>query len=658
MVAVIAAEQNVSIEAPIVVVGAGPVGMRFVQEFHRRAPDAGIVLYGAEAWQPYNRVRLSAALAGELDWSALVSDMTLPSSTRISARLNCAVRAIDRRAKTVIDVTGRRQPYSSLVLATGSTPHVPDVPGMNLAGVFTFRDMNDAQRLLARRVRSRTTVVVGGGLLGLEAARAMRRFHTKVIVIEHLDRLMSRQLDRAAGRLLMRHVVTDGIEVGLGDGIVEVLGPGRVTGVRLRSGTTLVCDTLIVATGIRPNVDLAVEAGLSIGRGIRVNDELRTSSPDIFAVGECAEYRDQLHGLVAPGFEQAAIAAHVIAGGKARYTGTVAATRLKVLRCAVFSAGETGNAGLSNLDREIVHQDADGYRKLILRRGRLVGAMAVGEWDELSRVQEAVTNRRHIFPWQVARFRTTGRLWREGEAVDVLTWPAAATVCNCTGVTCGTLRGAIAEGCSNVTDLAARTGASTVCGSCRPLLQQLVGGAGTREPVRAARALAISAVIAAAVGLVIFIAPAIPYAQRADVRWHWDQWWRQGLYKQASGFTLIGLMLALGVISVRKRWPSLRRFGDYGIWRFAHVVLGIVVLAALMVHSGGRLGSGVNAALSFSALGAAVIGGLAAFVIAREHALRGLLARRLREVAWWSHVFLLWPLPVLLLFHVLKTYYF
>ncbi len=191
---------------------------------------------------------------------------------------------------------------------------MPPVPGVDLAGVYTFRNLDDALRLQARTVRTRVGVVIGGGLLGLEAARAMRRFHTEVWVVEHADRLMPRQLDEDASRALLPQIEAMGIRVRLGEGVRAILGEGAVRGVQLRHGQVIACDTVVISTGIAPNIELALSCGLPVGRGIKVDDRMRTADPDIFAVGECAEHRGTVWGLVAPGLEQAAVAARVACG--------------------------------------------------------------------------------------------------------------------------------------------------------------------------------------------------------------------------------------------------------------------------------------------------------------------------------------------------------
>ena len=643
-------------QRPVVVVGTGPVGVRVAQELRRRLPGSPLVVFGAEPWQPYNRVRLSSFIAGELNWNGVSDGIRLPDDALSRAELGYRIVSIDRDAGLVTDATGRVQAYSSLVIATGSRPHIPDIPGITLPGVYTFRNMNDAHRLMARSARSRRTVVLGGGLLGLESAWAMRRFRTEVCVVEHADRLMPRQLDEGAGEVLRAWVEDARVRVLLGTGVREIMGETAVEGVQLGSGEFIACDTVIVATGIRPNVELAFEAGLVVGRGIKVDDTMQTSDPRIYAVGECAEHRGEVYGIVAPGFEQAAVAAHAIAGGSAHYAGSVAATRLKVVGCPVFSMGEIGAMRPVPRGRGFEFRESGGYRKLMLRGGRLQGAVAVGGWSQLSRVQESLQKNRRIWPWEIWRFRRTGLLWPEQTMDSVVQWPASATVCNCVGVTRGVLGSAMAEGCASAAQLAARTGASTVCGSCRPLLQELIGGSESVEPVRWSGPLAISAAMALVLAITLTLT-AIPFPDTSELLWRWDQLWRDSFWKQVSGFTLLGVMAALALVSLRKRLPRLP-LGDFAGWRLAHAFLGVVALLALLVHSGGRMGDGLNLWLAAAVMGLVLAGAVAGGVIAGEHRLSVQNARRLREGMVWVHILLLWPLPILLAFHILKSYWY
>lgn len=398
--------------APIVIVGSGPVGIHFLQALLAHQPDSAIVIYGNEPWLPYNRVQLSSFIAGDIGWSGLVETQALPNASNITTRFNTEIVEIDPVNKLVIDNAGYRQHYSKLILATGSRPHVPGIPGTDLKNVFTFRDLSDAEQLVARRVRARRTVVIGGGLLGLEAAHAMTRYHTEVIVIDHANRLMSQQLDDRASELLREYILSLGIRVHLSSPIKQICGESQVTGVLLRNDKRIACDTVIMATGIRPNMELALAAGMNVGRGIKVNNAMQTSDPDVYAVGECAEHNGQVYGLVTPGYEQAQVAAFNLSGKQSNYTGSIAATELKVVGQSVFSMGELDNESpdynLHSLQYEKTSTQV--YRKLVIQRHRLVGAIAIGEWPALHRIREAITQRCLLWPWEIKRFRKTGEI--------------------------------------------------------------------------------------------------------------------------------------------------------------------------------------------------------------------------------------------------------
>ena len=652
-------EQEQDQPAPIVVVGTGPVGIRVVQALLRRNPATPVIIYGDEPWEPYNRVQLSSLLSGDITEDDINNQPEFPATARVVQHQNCAVLGIDRIKRRIIDSAGRHQPYSTLILATGSRPHIPNIPGTNLAGVFTFRSMNDAQLLQARRVRSRRIVVIGGGLLGLEAARAMQRQHTEVIVIEHASRLMNRQLDAQSSELLREHLMALGIRILLQESIKQIVGDYQVKAVRLRSGKQVDCDTVIISTGIKPNIELARDARLSVGRGIRVNDQMQTNDAVIYAVGECAEHREHIYGLVAPGLEQAEVAAHTILGGQSRYEGSIAATRLKVVNMPVFSMGVVNEEDSSRELEEVIYENREVgiYRKLVLFRGHLVGAIATGDWNEQGRVQEVISKQRRLWPWQLLRFRRYGFLWPEVEASAVTGWPAGATVCHCTGVTRGQLSQAMNNGCETLSAIKSCTGASTVCGSCEPLLTEMLGNKETRPPVRAGRTLlGLSVGLLLAILVVLVFGP-VPYSHSVEVTIPWDNLWRDNLWKQVSGFTLLGLSLLGLLLSLRKRWKRIS-FGDFAIWRVIHVAIGVAIILSLLAHTGFRTGNHLNLYLMTGFISLLVLGTFAGGVIALEHQLDNALARRLRSSLIWSHILLFWPIPVLLGFHILKSYYF
>lgn len=646
-------------ELPIIVIGAGPVGIRTVQALLRRTVASRIIIYGDEPWAPYNRVQLSSLVAGDVTWSALANGLDLPQDARVIAHHDCAVVSIDRDKQIIVDDADSVVRYARLVIATGSHPHVPGIPGIDKPGVYTFRNMDDAQRLMVRRAVSRRTLVLGGGLLGLEAARAMCGKTTEVVVVEHANRLMGQQLDERGAEQLRAHVQFLGIQVLLGCGVEEVLGDTVVRGVRLRNGQEIECDSVIIATGIRPNIDLALRAGLHIGRGVRVNDRMQTSDPLIYAVGECAEHRDKIYGIVAPGFEQAEVAAHCLLGGDTQYSGSIAATRLKVVGEPVFSIGRIGEEENPAVVRylQFDRPEIGLYRKIAVQRGRLVGAMAVGVWPQTGRVQENVMHQRRLWPWQIKRFVLTGDLWPPTETQSVCQWPALTTVCNCTGVTRGQLTKAVGDGCNTVAALMQRTGASTVCGGCRPLLLELAGSLAPLPAVRGSRALIAAAGGSLLMALLFLFSAPIPYTPSVDDLWQWDVLWRNNFIKQVSGYAVFGFTLLLLTLSLRKRWQRVH-VGEFFQWRVLHVLAGVLALVALIAHTGLRAGHNLNFYLMLVFTGLTFAGAVASGVIALEHRFDPAWARRLRESTLWLHILLFWLFPVLLGFHVLKIYYY
>lgn len=642
----------------VIVIGSGPVGIRAVQELLKRDSYVKIAIFGDEPWKPYNRIKLSSLLTGEVTEDQLYQQHDITQHPSVTTFYNNRIVSIDRHTREVIDLHGRRYGYKKLILATGSKPHLPSIEGIHLKNVFTFRDLSDAQKLMSRTVRTRRTVIIGGGLLGLEAARAMQRFNTKVSVIEHSMWLMFRQLDQRAGAYLKQYVEGLGIEVYVNTRVTGIEGDDAVTSVLLADGKKLECDTLIVAAGIVPNIQLAIDSGIHIGRGIRVNDQMQTNDPDVFAVGECAEHRNRIYGLVAPGYEQASVAAHTIKGNKSHYIGSVSVTNLKVLDYPVFSMG---NTGISSRAREnFIYQDHKNelYRKLVVINGRIVGAVAIGTWPGINRLQEAVAKQRRIWPWEIKRFVKTGQIWQEELSENVIDWPATATVCNCTGVTRGDLESAERAGAKTVAELASATGASTVCGSCKPLISNFIGSHAHPEPVKAYRPLLVASILSVMIVCLMLLLPGLEYMQSVQASINWDALWRNSLLKQISGFSLLAMSLLVSVISLRKRVSHIVNKWDFDWWRLFHVVVAVLTMGILLAHTGFRFGHYLNFYLMSIYSGLLLVGAVAGVAIAMDHVLSRKVARRLRKATVWLHILLLWPLPVLLGFHVVKTYYF
>jgi nitrite reductase (NADH) large subunit len=368
------------VSEPLVIVGNGMAAARLVDELAKGALGRyAIAVIGDEPRLAYNRVLLSSVLAGE----TASHDIELKSASWWRDR---GVTLKYGSTATEIDV-GRRElkiageesiAFSKLVLATGSTPLRLNVPGAELAGAHTFRDSRDVDLLLTLASQKKRVVVVGGGLLGLEAAYGLAKAGAPVTLLHLMDRLMERQLDAPAAELLKSLVERKGIKVLLNANTARLHGESRIEGVELTDGRRIDADAVIFAAGIRPNVALAKDAGISVNRGIVVDDSLQTGAPDIFALGECAEHRGICYGLVEPAYEQARVLARHLAGASVAYGGSVVATNLKVSGVSVFSAGDFIGADGAET---IVLSDARGgtYKKLVVAEGRLAGAVLVGD---------------------------------------------------------------------------------------------------------------------------------------------------------------------------------------------------------------------------------------------------------------------------------------
>jgi nitrite reductase (NADH) large subunit len=300
-------------------------------------------------------------------------------------------------------------------------------------------------------------------------------------------------------------------------------------------------------------------------------------------------------------------------------------------------------------------QDGAAYRRLAVRSWRLVGALGVGDWQDVSLIQQAVRDRTLVLPWHGRRFARTGRLYPQRKPMSVAQWPAAATVCNCTGVTRGQLGSAISNGARDLGALMRETSASSVCGSCRPLLQELIGERAEHRPVFGARAISVSSIVAAIVALIAVFLPAWPYSTSVDASLRLDLLWISGIWKQVTGFTLLGLAAIVAFLSIRKR-IGFAWLGNYNWWRLVHAALGAATLAVLFIHTGFNLGNNLNRWLMVTFLLVAFSGSITGVITAREHKVLASGKPSRRSAMTWIHIAVLWPLPLLLALHVMTVY--
>uniref|UniRef100_UPI001554FB48 NAD(P)/FAD-dependent oxidoreductase n=1 Tax=Mangrovicoccus sp. HB161399 TaxID=2720392 RepID=UPI001554FB48 len=326
----------------LVVIGAGMASGRALEELFKAAPGAyKVTLFNAEPRGNYNRIMLSPVLSGEKTYEEIVThDEDWYAENGVETRFGEPITAIDRARKVVVTAKGET-PYDKLVIATGSNPFIIPMPGHDLPGVIAYRDLDDTNKMIeTANIPGAKAVVIGGGLLGLEAAAGLRLRGMDVSVVHLAGHLMERQLDEAAGYLLRKALTERGIKIHCSASSKEIYGEGKVEGLRLVDGTEIPADLIVMAVGIRPNTGVAKEAGLAVGRGIQIDDQCVTSDPDILSVGECVEHNGAVFGLVAPIFDMAKVLAKTLTGEHDAYAPVEVATKLKVTGCDLFSAGD------------------------------------------------------------------------------------------------------------------------------------------------------------------------------------------------------------------------------------------------------------------------------------------------------------------------------
>ncbi|MBO2454071.1 NAD(P)/FAD-dependent oxidoreductase [Actinomadura barringtoniae] len=482
----------------IVVVGNGMAGSRFVSEVRSRDRDVPVTVFGAEPQQPYNRVLLSNVLAGVSapDQIGLV-DPAWYEANDVDARLGVEVVRIDREARVVYASDGSSVPYETLVIATGSNSLIPPFPGTENglpAGAIAFRTLADCHEILAEADGATTAVVVGGGLLGIEAARGLAGRGIEVTVVHLAGHLMERQLDPGAGKVLARTLRRLGIDAHL-DASVTALRTGddagtvRVSGVDLADGRFLAADLVIMACGVKPEVGLARAAGLAVERGIVVDEELTSvTDPAVRAIGECSQYGDTVYGLVAPAWEQATVLADLLTGADsaARFTGARQITRLKAASVELAAMGETHH-GDDDPGVEVM-QFADAsrgtYKKVVIRDDRIIGAILLGETSTAGTLTQ-LYDRESPLPSDRLSLFFPG-VGGAPEADTPVRIPDAATICQCNNVSKGQIRACWEKGARTADEVARETRASTGCGGCRSALEGIVSWLDEQESVTVA----------------------------------------------------------------------------------------------------------------------------------------------------------------------------
>ncbi|MEM6383231.1 MAG: nitrite reductase large subunit NirB [Pseudomonadota bacterium] len=463
----------------LVVIGNGMAPGRALEHVLEHAADAfDITIFNAEPRVNYDRIMLSPVLSGEKAYEdIIIHGDEWYAEHGVTLHKGQKVTKLDRSTKTVTSNKGVSASYDKLIIATGSNPFIIPVPGHDQPGVITYRDLDDVDAMLAAADKGARAVVIGGGLLGLEAAAGLKMRGIDVSVVHLMPTLMERQLDASAGYLLQSELERRGIAIHCGANTKRILGDGAVEGIELENGTIIPCELVVMAVGIRPNASLAKEAGLETNRGILTDSLMRTSDPDIYSVGECAEVGGMCYGLVAPLYDQARVAGLHIAGQITEpYKHSDTATRLKVTGINLFSAGDFAEGD----DREeIVLRDAQAgiYKRLVIKDNAIIGVVLYGEVADGAWFFQMMKDATDI-----SEMRETlifGQAYQGGEPLDpmaaVAALPDDAEICGCNGVCKGTITGAITDkGLTSLDEVRAHTKASASCGTCTGLVESLM----------------------------------------------------------------------------------------------------------------------------------------------------------------------------------------
>ncbi|WP_438448322.1 nitrite reductase large subunit NirB [Gorillibacterium sp. sgz5001074] len=461
----------------LILIGNGMAGIQTVEHLLKLNPNRyEITVIGSEPHPNYNRILLSYVLEGSKELPDIVlNDWSWYTENKIRLHAGTTVTRIDTEQRMVHTDSGLELAYDELILATGSTPLILPVPGSDKEGIVGFRDIQDCERMMEAARTYRKAAVIGGGLLGLEAARGLQQLGMEVTVVHLMEDLMERQLDPAAAAMLKAELESQGLKFKMPASTAEILGGERVTGLRFADGSTLESDFIVMAAGIKPNTALAAASGIQVNRGIVVDDYMRTSAPGIYAVGECNEHRGICYGLVAPLFEQAAVLAKHLCGAETEpYTGSTVSTKLKISGVDVFSAGEfQDREGLMALKLHDPWKKV--YKKILLEGDIIVGGVLFGDVGDAAPLAKWVKERAVMTAEIHAALMGGGCCGSGGKKSSVEAMSDEDIVCGCNGVTKGTIvEGIRQQGWTTVDQIKACTGATRSCGGCKGLVEQLL----------------------------------------------------------------------------------------------------------------------------------------------------------------------------------------
>lgn len=459
----------------LVMIGNGMAGVRTIEEILKIAPEQfEITIFGKEPHPNYNRIKLSNILQGDTTFEEIIiNTQDWYKENNIQLYTGEEVQQIDPEAKKIITAGGRTADYDELIIATGSESFILPIPGADKQGVTGFRNIEDCEMMIKSSALYKKAVVIGGGLLGLEAARGLLNLGMQVDVVHLMPHLMERQLDPTASAMLKKELEAQGMNFLMEKQTVEILGDDRVTGLRFKDGSEVEADLVVMAIGIKPNTAIAKSSGIYVNRGIVVNDFMQTGTPNIYAVGECAEHREIVYGLVAPLYEQAkTLAAKICVRETAPYEGSTTGTQLKIAGIDLYSAGGIFEDATTQAIK--VHNEFDGvYKKILIRNNQIVGVVLYGDTKDSTKLFRMLSKKEDVSGMTSISILQS----HDGtsDSNDVASMPDDELICGCNGVTKGAIVNAIqTQGLTTLDQVSQCTNAGRSCGRCKPMVSQIL----------------------------------------------------------------------------------------------------------------------------------------------------------------------------------------
>lgn len=580
---------------------------------------------------------------------------------QITLKLNNPVTQIDTKKQLVFPEKGESVKYDFLILATGSVPFVPDLPGIKGSDIYTFRTLADITTIRASAAKLKSAAVIGGGLLGLEAAKSLQDMGLETHVIEISDYLMPQQLDSQAGELLSRQISDLGICVHLKSQTSNIVhSPTGEKIIHFTNGKHITVNMIVVSIGITSPKHLPFnteEIKVNPRGRILINDHLESTAKNVFAIGECAHHRGTTYGLVGPGYHMAEVLISNFLQKPATFSHPDTSTRLKVFGIQVTCLGDS-------LQKGEIHTwtESNAYRKIILDQDKkLIGALSIGNWPDIAGVQQAIAKSWTLDQIQINNFVNGTSIWPPTDNGIFQSLPVDSKVCQCMGISKKSILMAYQDGCRTTDAIIQKTGASTVCGSCRPLIDELTQSTPIPAITLKSRSLIRVSILAGLTLGLIIILPSYTYTHSVqNGLYQFEQLWRNPIMKQVTGYTILILCLIALLFSLRKRIAIFNK-GTFNSWRLVHTLTGTLTLFFLMAHTGLHMGDNLNFYLMMIFCLLNLAGALTGYIHGKDLNIltrHGVRLFRIKSIMTYIHIILFLPLPALLGAHIWKVYYF